>query len=222
MQKFFSQCGCGEGTFWNAFPCGPVSPSAASSPVTKVLPFSPWAVHAHGALVCFLLIDSCFVASIPLFPSSSSAPPSLSLFQFLLQKQNPMLLFFSLSPLLVSAAKSDGDFISSYLLCLAFGIRLLPWRWKKMSLLLNIPPLDFPEPPALPDTTGAFGHLWQHFLKWMLSSRATEEHRLPSFPKQGCCFYLPGCYHVGMSWCEKISIPKMQIALASHQLWRGH
>ena len=32
---------------------------------------------------------------------------------------------FSLSPLLVSAAKSDGDFISSYLLCLAFGIRHL-------------------------------------------------------------------------------------------------
>lgn len=183
-------------------------------------------VLGHGSLVCILLIYSCFVASVPLFPSCPSTCPSLCFFRFLLQKQKAMPLFFSLFPHSVSAVKSDGDFVASYLLCLAvrtaFGIRHLPWRWKKMSRLLNISPLDSPETLTLPSTTGAHGPLWQYFPKCMLSSKATKEHRPPSFPQTRLLFYLPGCYHVGMSWCEKISTPKMQIALAFYQVWRGH
>lgn len=121
--------------------------------------------------------------------------PSLCFFQFLLWKQNPILLFFSLSPHSVSAAKSDRGFISSYLLCLAlrtaFGIRHLTWRWKKMSRLFKISPLDFPDTPTLPNTTGADSPLWQHFLICVLSSQATEEHRPPSIPQTRLLFFSP-------------------------------
>ena len=112
-----------------------------------------------------------------------------------LTEQNPILLFFSLSPHSVSAAKSDRDLFSSYLLCLAlrtaFRIRHFLRRWKKKSCLFKISPLDFPETPTLPNTTGAHGPLWQHFPKCVLSSQATEEHRPPTFSQTRLLFLSP-------------------------------
>lgn len=146
-----------------------------------VLPFSPWTSHGHGSLVCILLVFSCFVASIPLFPSSPSAPPSLCFFQFLLQKLNPMLLLSTL-PLSFSHKVWWGlHFILPAVSCL--WIRHLLWRWKKTSRPIKYITFGLSRPSS---SAKHHGSLWPPYgnTSWNACSlpKATEEHRPPSFP----------------------------------------
>lgn len=76
-----------------------------------------WVPCLHTASV-FLLCG--FYSFVSFFPISS---PFIVFLSVPLTEAESHAAAFSLSPLLVSAAKYDGDFISSYLLCLAFGIR---------------------------------------------------------------------------------------------------
>lgn len=109
--------------------CSSVSPHERAGRLPRMpVPVAVGPLSASGS--CIYL---CFMLSIPLFPSSPSVPAPLCFFQFLLQRQNPTVLFAAfLPPNPVSAVKSHGDFISSYLLCLALrtalGIRHLPCR----------------------------------------------------------------------------------------------
>lgn len=200
--------------------CLPLQPHLPSlecfpSPHGRPMDMGPW--------LCILLVFSCFVASIPLFPSSPSAPPSLCFFQFLLQKLNPILLLKSFSPLSFSHKVWWGLHLILPAVSCLWGLDTYYERWKKAGRLVNISPLDFPDPPALPNTMGAFGPLWQHFLKCMLSLQSNWRTQTPFFPPNKAVVFISQVATMPrMSWCEKISIPKMQLALTSHQLWRGH
>jgi hypothetical protein len=94
-----------------------------------------WVLCLHPAcrvLLCgFYSLSSSLSISVPLHCVS---------FYFLYGSRIPCCYFPAFLATLFQQW-FDGDFISSYLLCFAlraaFGVRHLPWRWKKMSRLLN-------------------------------------------------------------------------------------